>query len=330
MGGSYWSDDVYRSKVTTKTSAGKLTFDYDADVRAGRTAKAVHKLLDPKGLKMRESRDSTNHLHSNAIVVALDVTGSMASVSPKIHAKLPNLMGLLTRKNYIPDPQILFAAIGDATCDSIPLQVGQFESGAEMEDDISHFVLEGGGGGQQTESYELMAYIGARKTSIDCLEKRGRKGYFFFIGDEMNYSRVKRNEVQSLIGEDIGEDISTEQIFKELKKKYTVFFVLPEDASNGHDESIMNHWRKLLGAEHVLRLAKADGVADLIATQIGMCEGTIDSDDAVRDMIDGGTSKALATLVAGTISGAYKGKGDIARVTPGALPTGGADDVRRI
>ena len=104
-------------------------------------------------------------------------------------------MGLLLRKGYLAHPQILIGGIGDATCDRAPLQVGQFESGIEIDEDLAKLWLEGGGGGQQTESYELAMYFMARHTSIDCLEKRGQRGYLFLIGDEMPYPKVKRKEV---------------------------------------------------------------------------------------------------------------------------------------
>ena len=157
MGGSYWSDTDYSARVNSSVKSHGTAFHYDADFRSGKVS-GIHELLDPKGVTVRESRDSDNHPNSNAIIVGLDVTGSMGRVVKAIHAKLPLLMGILTRKNYIPDPQIMFAAVGDATCDRIPLQVGQFESGAEMEGDLGRVVIEGGGGGQTTMSAFMRNY----------------------------------------------------------------------------------------------------------------------------------------------------------------------------
>ena len=78
-----------------------------------------------------------------------DVTGSMGRVPRILQANLCQLMGLLLDKGYLAHPQILIGGIGDATCDHAPLQVGQFESGIEIDEDLAKLWLEGGGGGQR-------------------------------------------------------------------------------------------------------------------------------------------------------------------------------------
>lgn len=325
MGGSHWSDAAYTNNVSHRVATRGSAFAYDKDVRDGTVAAAVSPRLDPskikldpRGIKIRESRDSAAHPNSKAIIIALDVTGSMRSVVVTIHKRLADLMGLLTRKGYVADPQILFMAVGDATCDKAPLQVGQFESGAEMESDLADFYLEGGGGGQQTESYELALYLAARHTSIDCFEKRGEKGFLFLTGDEAPYKFVKRDEVQRLLDAGLEANIPVEQIIKEVREKYHVFFVLPEAASNGHDHGIRAEWERLLGHEHVLMLPEAEAVAELIAMQIGLVEGTTDVDSASRDMTDAGSSTALVRAAAGAVSRTSVA-GTVAKVAPGTL-----------
>ena len=123
--------------------------------------------LDSHGLRFRESRDSVEHPDSNAIIISLDVTGSMGTVPRVLQTKLPQLLGLLTRKGYATDPHIMFGAIGDATCDRVPLQVGQFESDNRMDEQLRTIFLEGNGGGQKSESYELAAYFVARQKAAD-------------------------------------------------------------------------------------------------------------------------------------------------------------------
>src|SRR5216684_1918399 len=136
-------------------------------------------------------------------------------------------MGLLILKGYLEHPQILIGAIGDATCDLAPLQVGQFESGIEIEEDLGKLYLEGGGGGQVTESYELAMYFMARHTALDCFEKRGKRGYLFVIGDEAPYPQVKRHEVKHYIGDKLPTDIPIAEMIAELQRTYDVYYVIP-------------------------------------------------------------------------------------------------------
>ena len=127
-----------------------------------------HPLMDPHGLSVRESRDSADHPNALGIVFALDVTGSMGDIPRHLAQRdLPQFMGLLGAC-AVPDPQVLFMAVGDATSDNAPLQVGQFESTAELIDQwLTWSFLEGGGGGTGSESYELAFYLLAQHTDMD-------------------------------------------------------------------------------------------------------------------------------------------------------------------
>src|SRR5271166_724984 len=196
MGSTRWSDDHYKDRAKLRAETGQDAFEYDHEIKIGAAEARVHDKMNPKGVKIRESRDSEAHPESHAVGVLFDVTGSMQTVPRILQENLPRLMGLLLRKGYLEHPQILIGAIGDATCDSAPLQVGQFESGIEIEEDLGKLFLEGGGGGHITESYELAMYFMARHTALDCFEKRGKRGYLFVIGDELPYPRIKRAEVE--------------------------------------------------------------------------------------------------------------------------------------
>jgi len=312
MGSGRWSTNVYDEHNRYKAAVGKSTFDYsDSMHRSARSTWAVHKNLDPKGCKVRESRDSDEHPESTAIAVMFDVTGSMGAIPMTLQKKLPELLGLLLRKGYVTDPQILFGAIGDATCDRIPLQVGQFESDNRMDENLENIFLEGGGGGQRTESYELAMYFIARHTDIDCWNKRRHKGYLFIIGDEMAYPGVKRREVRDFIKDGMQSDIPTADIVRELQKRYNVFYILPQDASYGGDSTILGHWRKLLG-QNVLELEDPQAVCETIALTIGMAEGTIDlyqgADDLKEYGIKDSTLKVVTTALANIPTSLVKAK----------------------
>ncbi len=330
MGGSSWSDDSYATRAATRAATSTPTFVHTAAVHAGTAASALHPNMNPFGVKFRESRDSDAHPQSNPIAVILDQTGSMERVIHGIQKSLCSLMGLLIRKNYLSDPQVLFAAIGDfPNHEAAPLQVGQFESGLEMEDDMSRIYIEGNGGGQKHESYQNAAYFMARHTVTDAWEKRGRKGYIFIVGDEMNHV-FRKGEIKQLIGDDLSEDLNNEQLYKELAQRWNVFFILPKHASYGGDPQIINHWKGLVGPENVLEIEDESATAELIATQIGLCEGTTDVDGAVADMKDLGISSDKAIVVANAVSKFYSGSA-IAKVQSGALaPTSGTSGAKRI
>ncbi|HEY1486589.1 MAG TPA: hypothetical protein VGF84_10820 [Micromonosporaceae bacterium] len=338
MGSGIWSTDVYDAAARMRAATGTSAFAYSDS-----GARTVYASLDPLGVTIRESRDSDEHPQTVSIAVLFDVTGSMRGVPRVLQQKLPGLLGLLLRKGlgaerhqgYATDPQILFGAIGDATCDRIPLQIGQFESDNRMDDDLGRFVLEGGGGGQQTESYELAMYFMARHTELDSFVKRGRRGYLFIIGDEMAYPTVKRSEVAEIIGDQLGEDIPTEAIVAELRRTYDVYYILPSGSSYAGSSVILDYWRGLLG-QNVLELDNLDAVCETIALTVGLGEGSTDLAGGIDDLADIGSSAAtsvstaLARLAKGTVAAGPRlpdldlaGTGGVKRITPHTGPAAG-------
>jgi hypothetical protein len=296
MGTTRWSDDHYRDRARLRARTGRDAFEYDHAIRNGAADRAVHPKMNPRGVRVRESRDSAAHPESHAVAVLFDVTGSMQGVPRILQAHLPKLMGLLIRKGYLDHPQILIGAIGDATCDDAPLQVGQFESGIEIEEDLGKLYLEGGGGGHITESYELALYFMARHTAIDCHEKRGRRGYLFVIGDEIPYAKVKRAEVAALVGDGLQAAIPVEDVVAELRRTYDVYHVLPKMTCNWDDPVVRRRWVKLLG-QNALRLEAPAAICELIASTIGVAEGKVGLDDLTDGLRQAGSSAAAARAV---------------------------------
>ena len=322
MGSGRWSTDVYDAAARYRAATGTSAFAYSDG-----GATAVHPRLDPMGVRIRESQDSAEHPTSLAIAVLFDVTGSMHRVPRLIQRRLSNLLGLVLDQGYVAHPQILFGAIGDATCDRVPLQVGQFESDNRMDDDLGRIVLEGGGGGQMTESYELAMYFMARHTSIDCHEKRGRKGHLFFIGDEMPYPRVRAREVARVIGDELIDDIPMRTILAELSGKYHVYYVLPTGTHYSGDRRVLDRWRDLLG-QRVIQLDDLDALCETLALTVGLEGDAIDLDDGIRHLRDQGSSagasvtRALATIAADHVAVATS-------VAPADLATTG-DQIERL
>ncbi|WP_252395475.1 hypothetical protein [Streptantibioticus parmotrematis] len=312
MGSGRWSTDVYDAAERYRSASGTGAFAYSDRVTtsSSRASWAAHPSLDPNGLTVRESRDSAEHPASLAIAVLFDVTGSMRQVPQVLQTKLPELFGLLLRKGYAEHPQILFGAVGDATCDRVPLQLGQFESDNRMDDDLGNILLEGGGGGQMSESYELALYTMARHTAIDCHAKRGRRGYLFLIGDELPYGKVKAREVREVIGDDLREDIPLPRIVAELQRTFDVYYILPAGSSYAGDARVLDTWRKLLG-QNVIELDDLDAVCETIALTVGLGEEAIDLRAGLDDLTDVGSSAAPA--VGRALAPLHRDRGTVAR-----------------
>lgn len=290
MGGSSWSHDV----ASTLSSGRARMSDDDFRATTFKNSSSIDPLLDPRGVKIRESRDSDAHPESNAIAVFFDVTGSMGGIPLKFtKGKLPGLMKMLLTQAVIPDPQILFGAIGDFHSDRAPLQVAQFESGLEMDQWLTKIFLEGNGGGQNRESYETAMWWLATHTSIDCFEKRGKKGYAFTIGDEGFYDVVDADSVNRHTGETLESDIKIRDVVKMLNEKYEHFHICVR--SEGYYDGSHPMWKGLLG-ERALFLEDADVVCELIASQIAACEG-FTTDDIRRGIKSSGLNSGAINVV---------------------------------
>lgn len=328
MGYSNWSDDAYQARQKYRTTAKQSAFTYDDQVRQSGEVKA-HDQMNPFG-KIRESRDSAEHPDTLSIAVVFDVTGSMGNVPRVLQTKLGSLMRVLIQKGFVAHPQILFGAVGDANSDSVPLQMGQFESGLEMDEDLGKFYLEGGGGGQVYETYELGVYFMARHTIIDCYEKRGHRGYLFTIGDEKAYPTIRRQQVKDLIGDELERDLPTKQIFDEVQQRYTYFHIIPTNTYHGNDAEVQTQWRDLLG-ERLLLLTDENAVCETIALTIGLCEGTVDSlDYGAANLIDAGYDQQTTASAVSALTNYAATRPTTVRVARGVLPppSQAADDGR--
>jgi hypothetical protein len=235
--------------------------------------------MDPKGVRVRESRDSAEHPESLGVVFALDVTGSMGQIPVLLATReLPKFMTVLTACQ-VRDPQVLFMAVGDANSDAVPLQAGQFETTAELMDQwLTRTFLEGGGGGTGEESYELGLYFLAEHTEMDCFVKRGRRGYLFMTGDEKPYPVLSRHIVDTVIGDRLDEDLKVGEIMAMLQKTFVPFFLIPDHARRSRCES---EWRALLG-DHVLCMDSPDNVCYVSAGALLLSEKLVTDQEELR------------------------------------------------
>jgi hypothetical protein len=279
MGYGSYSHDAHQALLSSRATL------HDQEVFKQRDC---HPLMNTKGVRLRESHDSKEHPNSLGIAFALDVTGSMGDI-PRLIARreLPRFMKILTDCGFA-DAQILFTAVGDATSDRAPLQVGQFESTAALMDQwLTWTYLEGAGGGSGSESYELAMYFLAEHTEMDCWVKRKKRGYMFMTGDELPYPAVSRIQVDALIGDRLDDDIPTEEVVAVLRETYHPFFLIPDLDRRRKCE---RDWRNLLG-DHVICMESPEDTCFVSAGLVALTEGHLKRVEDLRPLIESAGAK---------------------------------------
>lgn len=292
MGGGKFDSGSYASSSHSRKLKGVDDFEYS------QTATSIHPDLDPKRINSKpfgklESRDSTEHPESNAVLLCLDVTGSNIDRAREAQKKLPNLMALLTR--YLKDPQVAVAANDDyLVVGTKATQISDFESDNRIDEHIRKLMLVGHGGNNDGESYDLLLYAAANKTVLDCFEKRGRKGYFFMYADEPIYKTTSAEHAKAIFGDTLSMSIPIETTIAKLKETYHVFILWPHQ---GFDHA-REQYVKLFGKESVVTLQQPALICEMMGSLIGMTEGTLlNEGDAVDDLVAVGTSDADAKAI---------------------------------
>lgn len=304
MGAGSWSTTDWASY--SKSTASKPT----AAIFKNNNLKPS---LDPKGIKFRESRDSTVNPNSTAIAVALDVTGSMGMIADYIaRTGLGTLFSEILTRKPVTDPHLMFMAVGDAHCDRVPFQVSQFEADDRIITQLTDIFLEGAGGGNNSESYSLPWYFAAKKTSIDCFEKRGKKGYLFTIGDELVPPALTTSQIKQVFGDD-SEPMSSEELYKMACRMYNVFHIIVDegDYARYHGPEVDTKWKKLMG-QHVIHLSDYKKLSEVIVSTIQIVEG--DSVDSVVKSWSGATSVVVNTAIKNLVPSKGSMKKEVVRL----------------
>lgn len=284
MGSGSWTDDDFRTYSTTKLK-GKTTREVYSNSKAKDD-------FDPINVKCRESRDSDEHPDSNAIILAFDVTGSMSNILDNMVRRLGDFLKDTMDRKPLNDPQILCAGIGDIIWDKSPLQITQFESDIRIAEQLTEIWLECGGGGNNWESYNLPWYFAAMKTSIDCFEKRNRKGVLFTIGDEDVPENLTSGQIKKIFG-DNSQGITNEELLKVVKRSYDVYHLITQEGYNYRDNNLVN-WRRLLG-QNVIPVKDYKKIPEIL-TSILQVNAGVDKDEVI-DSWDGSTSIVIKSAL---------------------------------
>lgn len=304
MGYTRWDPDSWTgySATTNKKPAAAIF-----------TSSNLHPDLNPLGLVMRESRDSDSNPLSNAIIVAIDVTGSMGIISDyMVKTGLGVLFQNILDRKPVSDPHLMVMAIGDANYDSSPLQVSQFEADLEIAKQLEKVHVEHGGGGNGFESYELPWYFAANHISMDCWEKRKKKGYLFTIGDEPHSVGVIASQISKFIGDTPESDMSLEDMYEIVSRTFHVYHIIVKEGDHcrHHFDSVKNGWTNILGQNAVV-LTDYTKLSEVIESLIEVNEGA--DKDAVAASWDGSTALVVSAALSNQVSTVSGATGKVVR-----------------
>ena len=251
-GGSYSYMNAH-----TRSAARKEAYSHLSDT-AAREQAFTQKHIDSEMIingKVRESRDSEEHPNSFPIIIALDTTGSMGHIPMDlIKGSFPEIMKSIIEAG-VPDPQVCFIGVGDCYFDNAPIQCGQFESSDElMEKWFQKVFLEGGGGNNPGESYNLAWYFASRHTVTDSWEKRHKKGVLITIGDEPCLSEIPQRNIVGLFGDGTQAGVLSSTLIEEASEQWELYHIHMGDLPIY--TSTINKWRGLIGNDRLIVLPR--------------------------------------------------------------------------
>lgn len=289
MGGFSYDRDVYSSSSSSSWSTS--SFGASSVSASKFTSETLDSSMKSKG-KIIKSKTKW------PIIIILDVTGSNINFARVVYDKMPMFYGQIEQKGYLDDFDICFCAVGDAYTDDYPMQVSNFAKGIEIDSWLEKVVLEGCGGGQMTESYELMAYYLYKNTEFE----KGSTPLIFYIGDEKPYPRLDKSQVKKYVGVSFEEEVDP---FYLLRKKVNdnVFMLLNKYGSRYFCDDVTDAWKKLLAPEHVIKISEEKAIVDLMLGIISMVSASRDLETYKIDMKGRGQTKERIEGVSSSLKG---------------------------
>jgi hypothetical protein len=238
----------------------------------------IEKVVDPKKYIKTES--------TTPLIIAIDVTGSMASWPFEIFDRLPLLFNTLSQ--YREDLAICFAAIGDARVDHWPLQVTDFAQGFDLEQLLGSLYGEGGGG-DSAESYGLFAHW--VNTHVE-IPNASDTPFLIVFGDAPMHPEVRRQQISEVMGDRVGADIDTYQAWQQVSQKWNTWFLRRPTGRLG--DTVDQQWGKAVGEQKIFHIEDEQRAVDYAMGLIARAWGRFD--DFQKNMLARQTAEKVASV----------------------------------
>lgn len=254
MGSGCWTSSNYASYTCSVgrsyDSATKSFSDTYSNASQAFVSHDIDEKMKPYKI-LRECCDSQEHPSTFPVILALDVTGSMGQTAIEVQKKLNPIMTEILEDKNIKDPELMIMALGDLDYDNSPIQISQFESDTRIAVNLDKVYFENGGGGNEWESYTAAWYMALKHCQLDCW-KRGKKGLIITMGDEPLNPYLPAAELSRITGDEVGQDISTKDLYEQAKTKYDIVHICIESRCYPDQTSRKKSFDKVLGGENVV------------------------------------------------------------------------------
>jgi hypothetical protein len=237
---SYGSRGAAKRKTAAKRAAAEGPRTYSQ--KGGPN----EKIIDPQKRVRSES--------ANPLIIAIDVTGSMADWPFEIFDRLPLLYNTLSQ--YREDLEICFAAIGDAAVDRWPLQVTTFASGFDLEQLLGALYGEGGGG-DAPESYGLFSHWLNTHVRIPDLSE---PPFLIVFGDVTMHKRVPRGQIAHYLGDEVQADIDAIASWRQVTETWNTWFLRRPTGRRG--DAVDMQWSLAIGGQKLLYIEDEQRAVD--------------------------------------------------------------------
>ena len=214
--------------------------------RAAAAGPRTYKQKEQPNTKLIDPKKHVTTTSTNPLIVAVDVTGSMANWPFEIFDRLPLLYNTLVQ--YREDVEICFAAIGDAAYDDWPLQVTEFASGYDLEQLLAGLYGEGGGG-DGPEGYGLFAHWVNTHVEVPNAEETP---FLIVFGDAPMHPKVPRQQIAHLLGDQVHRDVDAVKAWRTLSKNWNTWFMRRPTGRAG--DSVDKQWSDAVSEQKIFHI----------------------------------------------------------------------------
>jgi hypothetical protein len=288
-----WSDDTsdwYGSGSYSFGDTGKDVRAEAAAAAAARGPRTYNARIAPTHPELVDPRRRITTQSANPLIVAVDVTGSMANWPFEIFDRLPLLYNTLAQ--YREDLEICFAAIGDAKADRWPLQVTDFAHGYDLEQQLGALYGEGGGG-DAPESYGLFAWWVEHHVTTP----NAQSPFLIVFGDAPMHATIPGSQVTGLLGDSAPREDGAPVSWKErlfgspppadfdaiktwqrVAQRWNVWFLRRPTGRPG--DEVDRQWAEALGRKRVFHIDDEERAVDYAMGIVARAWGHLDDFEA--------------------------------------------------